>query len=162
MPQQRSVPAFAPQTFRAVGSNAGSRQNPEASPVMLWPDTFNNYFLPDTAKAAVEVLEAAGFRVSIPESILCCGRPLYDFGMLDRAKRLLLKILDTSRPEIEAGIPIVVLEPSCAAVFRDELINLFPNDDRAQKLSRQTFLLSEFLEKKAADFQLPKPPASRP
>ena len=83
-------------------------------------------------------------------SILCCGRPLYDFGMLDRAKRLLLKTLDTLAPEIEAGIPIVVLEPSCAAVFRDELINLFPDDARAQKLSQQTFLLSEFLEKKAA------------
>ena len=129
--------------------------DPDAALVMLWPDTFNNYFLPDTAKAAVEVLEAAGFRVAIPESILCCGRPLYDFGMLDRAKRLLLKILDTLAPEIEAGIPIVVLEPSCAAVFRDELLNLFPQDERAHKLSRQTFLLSEFLEKKAADFQLP-------
>ncbi len=126
---------------------------------MLWPDTFNNYFLPDTAKAAVEVLEAAGIsRVRYPTSILCCGRPLYDFGMLDRAKRLLLKILDTLAPEIEAGIPIVVLEPSCAAVFRDELINLFPDDARAQKLSRHTFLLSEFLEKRAADFELPKLP----
>ena len=49
----------------------------------------------------------------------------------------------------------MVLEPSCAAVFRDELLNLFPQDERAHKLSRQTFLLSEFLEKKAADFQLP-------
>ena len=126
-----------------------------ATPVMLWPDTFNNYFLPDTAKAAVEVLEAAGFRVCIPESILCCGRPLYDFGMLDRAKRLLLKILDALAAGDRSRIPIVVLEPSCAAVFRDELINLFPSDDRAQKLSRQTFLLSEFLEKKAAHFQLP-------
>jgi FAD/FMN-containing dehydrogenase/Fe-S oxidoreductase len=168
MPHQRSVPAFAPQTFRAwfegrmpEGRMPESRQtpNPEAATVMLWPDTFNNYFLPDTAKAAVEVLEAAGFRVSIPESILCCGRPLYDFGMLDRAKRLLLKVLDTLAPEIEAGIPIVVLEPSCAAVFRDELTNLFPHDARAHKLSQQTFLLSEFLEKKAAHFQLPNLPA---
>ena len=78
-----------------AGSSDGSRANPEAAPVMLWPDTFNNYFLPDTAKAAVEVLEAAGFHVLIPQAILCCGRPLYDFGMLDRAKRLLLKTLDT-------------------------------------------------------------------
>jgi Fe-S oxidoreductase len=154
MPHQRSVPAFAPVSFRSWFERRES-PNPEAALVMIWPDTFNNYFLPDTAKAAVEVLEAAGFRVAIPESILCCGRPLYDFGMLDRAKRLLLKILDTLAPEIEAGIPIVVLEPSCAAVFRDELINLFPNDDRAHKLSRRTFLLSEFLEKRAAHFQLP-------
>ena len=157
MPHQRSIPAFAPETFRAWFERR-QPQNPQGSPVMLWPDTFNNYFLPDTARAAVEVLEAAGFRVSIPASILCCGRPLYDFGMLDRAQRLLLKILDTLAPEIEAGIPIVILEPSCAAVFRDELINLFPNDARAKKLSRQTFLLSEFLEKKAAHFQLPSLP----
>ena len=93
--------------------------------------------------------------MSIPEWVLCCGRPLYDFGMLDRAKRLLRQILDTLANEIEAGIPMVVLEPSCAAVFRDELINLFPKDERAHKLSRQTFLLSEFLEKKATHFQLP-------
>jgi FAD/FMN-containing dehydrogenase/Fe-S oxidoreductase len=167
MPQQRSVPAFAPQTFRAwfdlrtAARRTTERHKPANSDgtlVMLWPDTFNNYFLPDTAKAAVEVLEAAGFRVFLPESILCCGRPLYDFGMLDRAKRLLRKVLDTLAREIDAGIPIVVLEPSCAAVFRDELTNLFPDDARAQKLSRQSFLLSEFLEKKAAHFQLPKLP----
>jgi FAD/FMN-containing dehydrogenase/Fe-S oxidoreductase len=154
VPPGRAIPAFAPQTFR---SWFGQRQqrNLQAAPVLLWPDTFNNYFLPDTAKAAVEVLEAAGFHVLIPRTILCCGRPLYDFGMLDRAKSLLLKILDTLSQEIEAAVPVVVLEPSCAAVFRDELTNLFPDDDRAQRLSRQTFLLSEFLEKKAANFQLP-------
>ncbi len=154
MPPEREIPAFAPQTFRSWFERRQQR-NPQAAPVMLWPDTFNNYFLPDTAKAAVEVLEAAGFHVLIPETILCCGRPLYDFGMLDRAKSLLLKILDTLSQEIEAAVPVVVLEPSCAAVFRDELTNLFPDDARAQRLSRQTFLLSEFLEKKAANFQLP-------
>jgi len=126
--------------------------------VLLWPDTFNNYFLPDTAKAAVEVLESAGYNVLLPKANLCCGRPLYDWGMLDRAKNLLLEILDTLKTEIEQGMPMVVLEPSCAAVFRDELLNLFPKDERAQLLSQQTFLLSEFLEKKATHFQLPKLP----
>ncbi len=87
---------------------------------------------------------------------MCCGRPLYDFGMLGRAKRLLLKTLDILAHEIADEIPIVVLEPSCAAVFRDELLNLFPDDERAHKLSRQTFLLSEFLEKKALGFQASK------
>jgi Fe-S oxidoreductase len=104
----------------------------------------------------VEVLEAAGFQVLLPEVSLCCGRPLYDFGMLDRAKSLLLKTLDALAPEIESGIPLVVLEPSCAAVFRDELVNLFPNDARARRLSQQTLLLSEFLENKAKHFQLPQ------
>src|SRR6202043_3103905 len=123
----------------------------DGPPVLLWPDTFNNYFHPATAKAAVEVLESAGFQVLIPQANLCCGRPLYDFGMLDRAKKLLLLILDELAPQLEAGIPVVGLEPSCVAVFRDELLNLFPHDPRAQALSRQTFLLSEFLEAHASN-----------
>jgi FAD/FMN-containing dehydrogenase/Fe-S oxidoreductase len=155
MPQERSIPAFAPQTFRSWFRRR-KPQNPAGPPVLLWPDTFNNYFIPDTAKAAVDVLETAGFRVALPRANLCCGRPLYDFGMLDRAKRLLVDILDALAPEIGAGIPLVVLEPSCAAVFRDELKNLFPKDDRAQRLSQRTLLLSEFLEREAKHFQLPK------
>lgn len=169
MPQQRHIPAFARQTFRSwfekriVGrSSFVVREGPTTddqrpfSEVLLWPDTFNNYFHPSTAQAAVEVIEAAGFRVLLPKENLCCGRPLYDFGLLDRAKSLLRRILDVLASEIDNDVPIVVLEPSCAAVFRDELLNLFPDDPRARKLSRQTFLLSEFLEKKAQHFQLPK------
>jgi FAD/FMN-containing dehydrogenase/Fe-S oxidoreductase len=174
IPHQRSIPAFAAETFktwfhrrntssfeRARLSAAPQRGGkpgasaPEATPVLLWPDTFNNYFHPATAQAAVEVLETAGFRVIIPKAHLCCGRPLYDHGMLNRAQKLLRQILDVLAPEIDAGIPIVGLEPSCIAVFRDELLNLFPHDKRAHKLSRQTFLLSEFLETHAATFPLP-------
>jgi Fe-S oxidoreductase len=168
IPHQRRIPAFAPRTFRSwfrQHSRGDSRprlsgrallDSQSGPPVVLWPDTFNNYFLPDTAKAAVEVLEAAGFSVSLPRVKLCCGRPLYDFGMLDRAKSLLLEILDVLEPEIEHEIPIVALEPSCAAVFRDELTNLFPKDERAQRLSRQVFLLSEFLERNAKAYELPQ------
>ncbi len=155
IPRERSIPALAQQTFRRWFSQRQSK-SVDGSTVLLWPDTFNNYFLPDTAIAAVEVLESAGYRVMLPKANLCCGRPLYDWGMLDRAKDLLLKILHALEGEIKQAIPIVVLEPSCAAVFRDELLNLFPKDERAQKLSRQTFLLSEFLEKRATHFQLPK------
>jgi Fe-S oxidoreductase len=162
IPRQRAIPAFAPETFKSWfhRRNApiynGSVSNADAAPVLLWPDTFNNYFHPSTAKAAVDVLEAAGFRVIVPKAALCCGRPLYDHGMLDRAQSLLLQILDELSPQIEAGIPIVGLEPSCIAVFRDELVNLFPHDERAQALSRQTFLLSEFLETHAKNFPLPQ------
>jgi FAD/FMN-containing dehydrogenase/Fe-S oxidoreductase len=157
IPHERSIPAFSPQTFHHWFSHR-KPTNLDRTPVLLWPDTFNNYFLPDTAKAAVDVLELAGYQVTLPKAGLCCGRPLYDWGMLDRAKKLLLKILRTLESEIRQGIPIVVLEPSCAAVFRDELGNLFPEDERAQRLSRQTFLLSEFLEQKATHFPLPKLP----
>jgi FAD/FMN-containing dehydrogenase/Fe-S oxidoreductase len=157
IPKERSLPAFAPQTFKSwFHSRRDLGRSAEAPPVLLWPDTFNNYFHPGTAKAAVEVLEAAGFRVIVPRVNLCCGRPLYDHGMLDRAQSLLLQILDELSPEIEAGIPVVGLEPSCVAVFRDELLNLFPHDERAQALSRQTFLLSEFLETFAAGVPLPQ------
>jgi FAD/FMN-containing dehydrogenase/Fe-S oxidoreductase len=155
IPRERSIPAFAPQTFRHW-FNRREPKNINGEPVLLWPDTFNNYFIPDTAKAAVEVLESAGFRVVLPKANLCCGRPLYDWGMLDRAKKLLLTILGALETEIKQDISIVVLEPSCAAVFRDELLSLFPKDDRARALSQQTFLLSEFLEQKAKHFQLPK------
>jgi len=155
MPQQRRIPKFASQTFRSWFSRREQSVR-KAPQVLLWPDTFNNYFLPQTAKAAVEVLSRAGFEVTLPPKVLCCGRPLYDFGFLDRAKRLLSDTLDTLASEIEAGVPVIVLEPSCAAVFRDELLNLFPQDPRARKLSQQVYLLSEFLEQKAPDFPLPK------
>jgi len=155
MPRQRSIPAFAPQAFRHWFRRR-SASNKNGARVMLWPDTFTNYFLPDTGKAAVQVLEAAGFQVVLPEASLCCGRPLYDWGMLDRAKRLLLQTLDVMEPELEKQTPVVVLEPSCASVFQDELLNLFPHDDRARALSQQTLLLSEFLERKAGHFSLPQ------
>jgi Fe-S oxidoreductase len=103
----------------------------------------------------VEVLEAADRRVVIPESVLCCGRPLYDYGMLDRAQRLLRQTIDALRPTIRAGIPVVGLEPSCVAVFRDEMVNLFPDDSDARALSEQTFTLGEFLTRRT-HFQPPK------
>jgi Fe-S oxidoreductase len=111
--------------------------------------------------AAAEVLQAAGFDVLVPSAHLCCGRPLYDIGMIDRAKSLLLRVMDELYIEIESRTPIVVLEPSCAAVFRDELINLFPKDERARALSQQVFLLSEFLEKFAPEKEFPIPKLGR-
>jgi Fe-S oxidoreductase len=76
--------------------------------------------------------------------------------MLDAAKVYLRRVMKALRPQIESGLPIVVLEPSCASVFRDELTNLFPDDPLAQKLKAQTVLLSEFLESKAGSYQLPQ------
>jgi FAD/FMN-containing dehydrogenase/Fe-S oxidoreductase len=150
----RRIPPFATRTFRDWFA-ARPVPNAGAPPVILWPDTFNNYFHPATAAAAVEVLEAAGYRVVLPRRVLCCGRPLYDFGMLDRAKRYLRAVLAELRPEIAAGVPVVGLEPSCVAVFRDELVGLLPHDEDARRLRGQTYLLSEFLEQRAPDLALP-------
>ena len=151
---QRQMPRLATVSFQQwarkhqVAASGGS--------VVLWADTFNNYFKPETSQAAWEVLTHAGFRVTVPQDHLCCGRPLYDFGMLDKAKLYLQRILQVLAPEIDAGLPIVVLEPSCASVFRDELRNLFPEDPRADRLRRQTLLLSEFLQHHAAGYQPPQ------
>jgi Fe-S oxidoreductase len=162
---QRKIPAFATQTFKqwflkrrsgGIDKPWGDRLAPdERQPVILWADTFNNNFFPKTLEAAMQVLEAAGFRVVVPKASLCCGRPLYDYGMLDTAKRLLRRILDTLREEIRNGVPVVGLEPSCVAVFRDELVNLFPDDEDALRLKTQTFTLAEFLQKKAPGFRIP-------
>jgi FAD/FMN-containing dehydrogenase/Fe-S oxidoreductase len=165
---QRRLPRLATISFRQwarrnrsslFGENKSlDSTSSNARQVILWLDTFNNYFHPETCQAALEVLEDAGFTVICPRRPLCCGRPLYDFGMLEKAKNNLSQIMNALGPHIDAGLPIVVLEPSCAAVFRDELRNLFPNNERAGKLRKQSFLLSEFLQVHAPDYRLPKLP----
>jgi FAD/FMN-containing dehydrogenase/Fe-S oxidoreductase len=140
---RRTVPAFAARTFRSWFAEHQPRT--DGTPVLLWPDTFTNYFTPEVGIAAVEVLEATGFAVRIPDRVLCCGRPFYDYGMLPTAKRWLLAILDELREPIRAGIPLVGLEPSCLAVFRDELTNLLPHDLDARRLAKQSVSLAELL-----------------
>ena len=124
--------------------------------VILWADTFNNYFHPQVAKAAAEVLDHLGFEVMVPRQHLCCGRPLYDYGMLNTAKNYLRRILRELKNEIRQSIPIIGLEPSCTAVFKDELISLFPNDEDAKRLHESVFFFSDFIELKAKDFSFPK------
>ncbi|HEX6254830.1 MAG TPA: FAD-linked oxidase C-terminal domain-containing protein [Euzebyales bacterium] len=151
---EREIPRFTSQTlvawFReahassaADGAHAPTRT--VGTDVILWPDTFTNHLTPGPGRAAVQVLTALGFRVRLPDRALCCGRPLYDFGMLSRARRLLLQVLDTLRDDIAAGTPVVGVEPSCLAVFRDELGKLLPDDADAARLATQTFSLSEFV-----------------
>jgi FAD/FMN-containing dehydrogenase/Fe-S oxidoreductase len=152
---ERRLPRFAPETFQAWTRR---RPRPPATGprVVLFPDTFNNHFFPETARAALEVLEGAGFAVEVPRERICCGRPLYDFGMIPTAKRLLRRAMDRLAPAIEAGVPIVGLEPSCVAVFRDELPELYPHDAAARQLSRQVFTFDEFLAKHADGIALPR------
>jgi len=154
VPRERQIPAFAPQTFKAWFQKRSRRQR--GPKVVLWADTFNNYFLPETAQAAVEILEHAGFEVVVPEQHLCCGRPLYDYGFLKMAKSYLHRSLEALHPYIRSETPMVVLEPSCCSVFRDEMRSLLPESAAAQHLSENTFTLSQFLEKKAAGYRPPE------
>jgi Fe-S oxidoreductase len=152
---QRELPQFAGRSFQSAyrrrsGGAAG------AAPVLLWPDTWNNYFHPQVLGSAHEVLVSAGFQVQFPTQHICCGRPLYDFGFLDQARKYLLGILERLGPQIDSGMPFVVLEPSCASVFRDELTNFFPSNKRALRLAKRTFLLSEFLTQQVPDYRPPQ------
>ncbi len=144
--QRRGMPRFAGQSF-TDWFRRQPREGGETGRVLLWPDTFNNYFRTRPAKAAAKALQSLGYEVVIPSRPLCCGRPLYDWGMLDTAKQLWQTTITTLQPEIEAGTPIVGLEPACVSAFRDELPGLLPGDRRAKRLSGQTMFLTEFLDR---------------
>ncbi|MGD0903612.1 MAG: FAD-binding and (Fe-S)-binding domain-containing protein [Terracidiphilus sp.] len=169
--QERQLPRLAPRSYQrdhavslkgtGFSPHSGSTRKsgalaPEGIPappqVLLWPDTWNNYCHPQTLAAAESVLTQAGFRVETPRGHLCCGRPLYDFGLLGAARGYLAKVLGRMAAQIDAGRPFIFLEPSCASVFKDELLELFPNDPRAKRLSRQVWLLADWLAAKAPEW----------
>jgi FAD/FMN-containing dehydrogenase/Fe-S oxidoreductase len=167
--QKRPLPRLADQAFlesraslraraslqvRTGGSanvtNQGQKEGPHR--VVLWADTWNNYYHPQTLAAAETVLTQAGFQVTVPDGHICCGRPLYDFGLLDSAKSYLANTLERVGPQIDLGLPFIFLEPSCASVFRNEMLEFFPNESRAQKMSSQVWLLADWLGEHAADW----------
>jgi FAD/FMN-containing dehydrogenase/Fe-S oxidoreductase len=156
---QRSVPRFAARSFLRQ-QRTPSESGPNDRTVLLWPDTWNNYLQPQVLDAAARVLSSAGFRVVFPRRHICCGRPLYDFGFLDQARGYLDHVLDRLGPQIDAGLPFIVLEPSCASVFLEELRNFYPanqhpRSERAQRLAQQTWLLPDFLAAHAPQWQPP-------
>ena len=130
----RKVPRFAAQPFRR-GPVAAAHRDADGATVVLWPDSFTDAFRPGIADDLVAVLEAAGERVAVPSGWACCGRPLYDAGMLGLARRTLVHLLDLLDPWITRGVPIVVPEPSCLSAFRDELPALLADDPRSARLA---------------------------
>lgn len=149
--RRRPLPTFAPMSLQRWFRERGGTANPSGPRVVLWPDTFNNYLHTDVGVACVEALEAAGWRVVIPEQHVCCGRPLYDYGFLDVAERYLRRTIDQLREEIRDGVPLVGMEPSCLAVFKDELTKVLRHDDDAQRLAQQSYHWAEFFEEHDID-----------
>jgi FAD/FMN-containing dehydrogenase/Fe-S oxidoreductase len=167
--QERQLPRLAARSYqkgrapssetsnvpRSASKQDTARPEGQLAPpqvVVLWPDTWNNYYHPQTLAAAERVLTQAGFRVQVPRGHICCGRPLYDFGLLGAARGYLAKVLERMGPQIDAGLPFIFLEPSCASVFKDELLELFPKDPRAQRMSQQVWLLADWLAAKAPEW----------
>ena len=152
----RSRPSLHSRSSAGSGSAAG-RTNPNGRRVVLYPDTFNNHFHTDVGVAAVEAIEAAGWQVVMPEGHVCCGRPLYDYGFLDLAERYLRRNLDGLRQWYREDVPIVGMEPSCVAVFKDELGKLLPYDDDANRLAGGVYHFAEFFK----EFGIEPPPLHR-
>lgn len=144
---QRRLPSFARTTFTASFRAPGGPA-PHGD-VLLWPDTFNNHFHPQVAHDAAEVLRRAGWNVRLPRTHVCCGRPLYEAGYLDDARRYLQRTLEVLGDDLRAGTPIVVLEPACLSVFREELPMVLPRHEQARRLRQQTFLFADFLAEHA-------------
>lgn len=142
---ERSAPRFALRSFRR-GRVAHALMVSRAPTVVLWADTFSDLFSPARLEATAAVLEHAGEQVIVPPQWACCGRTLYDSGMLARAKRTALRVLDILGPFIEEGLAIVVAEPSCLATFRDEFPHLLPDDPRADLLAARARSLGEHLD----------------
>jgi FAD/FMN-containing dehydrogenase/Fe-S oxidoreductase len=159
---RRPAPPLARRSFRSwfEGRPGPEPRGPAAAsgPVVLFCDTFSNYFQPEVAQAAISVLEAAGFEVALPARDVCCGRPLYDYGMLELARRQLQRLVAVLDEGAQGGCPIVVLEPSCLATFRDELLGMLPDDERARRLAGRAVSLSALLADRAPSFAVPAPP----
>lgn len=152
----RDIPLFASRRFTSWFSDRPPGEAGTRGSVVLWPDTFTNNFDPDIAQDAVTVLEAAGFSVQVPDRTVCCGLTWISTGQLGVAKRVLRRTLDKLRPALRSGTPVVVLEPSCAAVFRSDLPELLYGDEDAHRLSELTFTLGELLRQKAPDWTPPQ------
>ena len=155
--EDRDPPRFADQTLQqwwASRASSGPAPASAAGPatasgargrVLLWPDTFTNYFHPQVGQAAVQVLEAAGWEATMPTEPLCCGLTWISTGQLAKAKRVLTRTVDVLAPHVRDGGLVVGLEPSCTAVFRSDAPDLLAGDQDVARLRDHTVTLAELL-----------------
>ncbi|OEJ95722.1 FAD-binding and (Fe-S)-binding domain-containing protein [Streptomyces thermolilacinus] len=167
---ERDLPVLARRTFRAWAAarrtasgtapggaaGAGSTAPVGAPRAYLWPDTFTDHFTPSVGRAAVTVLEAAGVPVALPPGRVCCGLTYVSTGRLDRARTVMRRTLDALGPVLEAGAPLVVLEPSCAAALRTDLPELLPGDPRARAVAGSVRTFAQALDELAPDWRPPR------
>ncbi|MFH9399462.1 FAD-binding and (Fe-S)-binding domain-containing protein [Streptomyces sp. NPDC017638] len=154
----RRAPVFAEESFVQWWRARGRPEPDPADPrtVVLWPDTFSTYFHPAIARSAVRVLEDAGFHVAVPTEPVCCGLTWISTGQLATAKKMLTRTLGVLRPYLEAGTPVIGLEPSCTAVFRADAPELMPDDQDVRRLAGQVRTFAEHLIHHAPDWQPPR------
>ncbi|MEU4659784.1 FAD-binding and (Fe-S)-binding domain-containing protein, partial [Streptomyces sp. NPDC023723] len=155
----REVPLFAPRTFRQWFARHEPEGDGARGTVLLWPDTFTDHFHPHLGRAAVRVLEHAGWRVELPrDGALCCGLTWISTGQLGVAERVLARTVRALAEHVRAGGLVVALEPSCTAVFRADAAELFPGDHDVRRLRDQTVTLAELLTEHSPGYRPPQVP----
>ncbi len=149
---KRRLPRWRRDTFfsRPGAALGGGNVNGE---VVMFADTFNNYFEPENARAALAVLRAAGYVVHLPRAgdsarPLCCGRTYLAVGLVDEAKAEARRMIETLKPFVERGVPVIGLEPACLFSLRDEFLSLQPGADAAA-VALNALLFEEFLAREA-------------
>ncbi|WP_405797904.1 FAD-binding and (Fe-S)-binding domain-containing protein [Streptomyces sp. NBC_01506] len=152
---ERSLPRLARVPFTRW-LRREKRQRPSAPAVILWPDTFTEYLSPSVGKAAVRVLDAAGITHALPSGKVCCGLTYVSTGQLDRARAVMRRTLDRMEPLLDMDVPVLVLEPSCAAALRTDLPELLADDPRAARLAASVRTFAETLEECAPDWHPPR------
>ncbi|MFF4231087.1 FAD-binding and (Fe-S)-binding domain-containing protein [Streptomyces sp. NPDC001820] len=156
---ERSLPTLAPVTFRRwLREHMGERTEVLARnrTAVLWPDTFTDHLSPSVGRAAVKVMEAAGIGIVLPPGRVCCGLTYVSTGQLDRARDVMRRTLDTVEPLLDLGVPVVVLEPSCAAALKTDLPELLGDDPRAARLAASVRTFAQALEECAPDWSPPR------
>ncbi|WP_314174886.1 FAD-binding and (Fe-S)-binding domain-containing protein [Streptomyces winkii] len=168
---ERDIPALPREPFTrwwrrrrsgaGAGADAGAARTNGAVPdggerIVLWPDTFTNYLSPEAGSAAVRVLEDAGLRVTVPEKQVCCGLTYVSTGQLDRARAVMRRTLDRIEPALDAGLPVTVLEPPCAAALRTDVPELLADDPRARKLAGAVRTFAQTLAEYAPEWEPPR------
>jgi FAD/FMN-containing dehydrogenase/Fe-S oxidoreductase len=149
---RRRLPTWSAAPFR--GEVERLQENLDGPEVVLLVDTFTTWFEPDSGRAALRVLERAGYRVHLPRAPggrrpLCCGRTFLSAGLVEEARVEAKDMLDALRPWVERGVPVVGLEPSCLLTLRDEFPAMLPGPATSQ-LSEAALLFEEFVDREAA------------
>ena len=144
--QRRSLPTFARGSFRRWARRRPVSAADDRPKVLLWVDSFTDYFTTAGGKAAVAVLESAGYHVEVLGRRACCGLTWITTGQLDHARELVGQTVETLHPYVAAGTPIVGLEPSCLSVLRSDAVELV-DDPRAVEVAGGVFSLAELLQR---------------
>ena len=154
--EPREVPLFAGETLQQWWMRRGGSRPGTRGVVLLWPDTFTNYFHPHIGRAAVELLEAAGWTVRVPAERVCCGLTWISTGQLGTAKKVLRRTVGLLAEHVRGGGLVLGLEPSCTAVFRSDAADLLPEDLDVARLRKQTVTLAELLREHTPGWTPPR------